>query len=176
MTAARMFHVKHHADTSVSARDIAGALQRALVARELSTISANRLPWPYDETAEWKVLAFLAGATHELRRTVTPDLFFLDLHRAVLQAVLETGPNDPDELARQLARRIHGAVEYVEEIALSLTGAAFTWGEVSRAVDRLLELRDRRELIDALEEMTRGLRVEAVGPEDVRRRLRRIVE
>lgn len=172
---ARVFHVKQP-ESRETAIEIAGAVQRALVARELGELTRTRLPWPHDQRAEWSVLAFLAGATHELRRTVTPDLFFLDLHRAILGAVLECSPNDVDGLARELARRIHGALDYVEDIALRLTDATFTWGEVSRAMDRLIELRDRRALVEELERLARGLRVEALDVEDVRRRMRRFSE
>ena len=156
------------------AQDLSSAVQRALVAREFAEITRGRLPPPHDIDAEWLVLCMLADCQNlELRRSVCPSWFFLELHKAIAEAILEAEPSDQNAIALGLARRLRNGVEFVHELTERLCSRpVYTSAELCNAVDRLLELRDSRDLLHELERLALALRGETLTTDEVCRRLR----
>lgn len=156
--------------------ELSGAITRAFAARELAQLTRNRLPLPFDESAEWLVLCMLAETENrDVRASVQGDWFFLDLHKAIAQAILEAPARDESAIAVELARRLRNAGEQCAELAADLCSRpVYSSAEIYRAIDRLLELRDLRELALELERLALGLRGETITPDEVRKRLRDI--
>lgn len=165
-------------DVQQVASDMSSAVQRAFVARELAELTRGRLPLPHDEQAEWLVLCMLVDCTsRDVRSAVLHgDLFYLDLHKAVAQVVVEAEPGDENAIALGLAHRLRNASDVVPELAARLCSSpVYTSGELHRAIDRLHELRDVRALALELERLALALRGETQTTDEVRRRLRSIV-
>lgn len=159
-----------------TAADLSRAVQQALVARSFGELTRGRLPLPYDEAAEWLVLCMLSETENrDLRSSVQPDWFFLDLHKAIAQVVLEAPARDEHAIALGLARRLRNAGDQCAELAASLCSRpVYTSAELYRAIDRLLHLRDLRELALELERLALGLRGETITPDEARKRIRDI--
>lgn len=159
------------------ATDLSKAVQQALIARSFAELTKGRLPLPYDEKAEWLVLSMLSETENrDVRSAAQPDWFFLDLHKAILQVILEAPARDERAIALGLARRLRNVGEDAAELAAVLCSRpVYTSAELYRAIDRLQALRDLRELTVELERLALGLRGETMTPDEVRKRLRDIV-
>lgn len=152
--------------------DIVGSLTQALVARELTALTASRLPYPFDAEAEFIVLG---GMVWGALREIPEGVFFVTLHEELARALEEVGPTrEAPKLCEALARRTRGMSQDVIDLVFDLCAVEFSSVELERASMRVIGLADARQLLTELERLARLLRADATSIEDVRVVLRRL--
>jgi replicative DNA helicase len=153
--------------------DITRALTNALVARELGALTSSRLPYPFDVQAERIVLGGMIWGA--IRHELPPGVFFVTLHEELARSLEDTGPTrDAQQLCEALCARTRNMTQDVIDLVFELCACEFSRVELDHAAHRVACLYDARTLLDELERLSRLLRADATGVEEVRTVLRRL--